>query len=484
MKKTIIKSIVSVVMATALAATLAACTPEDSPSGLKTTPLAIPTNVKVNVGEEAFDIEQTTVTFDAVENATSYYIYVYEQGAEKAKVTITNTTTGELPNDLTAGVEYNVSVVAVSDNINYTNSNGSEPVKYTLPAWTQKPLAPVTNISMDWSKVDTENEIYPTLKFTGVSGRVSHYNVQIFEADKEGNKTGTEAATYFQVPANFGGEYMLTKLNYDSLIPGYYAIEVYASGDGTYYSDSEVATGTTAWTNVELPAIELTATEAENGGIKAEITNHTDYFLGMTFTFEVYSDEACTQLLTSKDVTYSSSEFFGNVSYTNSNTFTVKKAEEAGATDLKVGETYYVKAKIATDREIYKADVESEVQSITTTKETTEPEPTPGPGGGFEIVFEESYTCASDAASFDFNMGSHPLLQTTAKKKETATEGSTYSFVLETKDAGAPFKFDCTLELKADGTVEFHLAAAGPLTETNKTGTWTEADGTITIIIE
>ncbi len=103
-----------------------------------------------------------------------------------------------------------------------------------------------------------------------------------------------------------------------------------------------------------------------------------------------------------------------------------------------------------------------------------------GQGGGFSFEFN-NYTWNTVENNFDLDAGSHNLLKFTATKKATATEGSTYSFTCATKDTGAPFQIDCTLELRADGTAVFHCGAAGPLSDTVKNGTWTEVDGVVTI---
>lgn len=105
----------------------------------------------------------------------------------------------------------------------------------------------------------------------------------------------------------------------------------------------------------------------------------------------------------------------------------------------------------------------------------------PGGGGGdFAFTFG-TYTWNTSESSFQLAAGSHILLNFTATKNAAATAGSTYSFTLATNDTGAPFAIDCTLELKEDGTAVFHCGAAGPLSDTTQNGTWTEADGVITI---
>ena len=66
-------------------------------------------------------------------------------------------------------------------------------------------------------------------------------------------------------------------------------------------------------------------------------------------------------------------------------------------------------------------------------------------------------------------------------KKDTPNAGSTYSFDLVSKDSGAPFNAEPSLELKSDNTALFHLTAVGPVVETNAQGTWSIAGDIVTI---
>lgn len=104
------------------------------------------------------------------------------------------------------------------------------------------------------------------------------------------------------------------------------------------------------------------------------------------------------------------------------------------------------------------------------------------PGGGGDFVFTfDTYTWNTAENSFQLKAGSHVLLSFTANRNAAPTEGSTYSFTLQTNDTGAPFAIDCTLELKTDNTAVFHCGASGPLSDTTQRGTWSEAEGVVTI---
>lgn len=108
--------------------------------------------------------------------------------------------------------------------------------------------------------------------------------------------------------------------------------------------------------------------------------------------------------------------------------------------------------------------------------------PSGGPGGGGDFVFTfDTYTWNTAENSFQLKAGSHVLLSFTANRNAAPTEGSTYSFTLQTNDTGAPFAIDCTLELKTDNTAVFHCGASGPLSDTTQRGTWSEAEGVVTI---
>lgn len=105
-----------------------------------------------------------------------------------------------------------------------------------------------------------------------------------------------------------------------------------------------------------------------------------------------------------------------------------------------------------------------------------------GPGGGGDFVFTfDTYTWNTAENSFQLKAGSHVLLSFTANRNAAPTEGSTYSFTLQTNDTGAPFAIDCTLELKTDNTAVFHCDASGPLSDTTQRGSWSEAEGVVTI---
>lgn len=111
--------------------------------------------------------------------------------------------------------------------------------------------------------------------------------------------------------------------------------------------------------------------------------------------------------------------------------------------------------------------------------------PMKGGGGGGEgwTVKPTAVTFAENAESFGFVIGSPDFLKTTAQLQAEPDEGSTYTYVLQNGDAAAPFAAECImkLQIKADGTTTLTVTAAGPLSATTVNGTWTAADGNITL---
>ena len=108
-----------------------------------------------------------------------------------------------------------------------------------------------------------------------------------------------------------------------------------------------------------------------------------------------------------------------------------------------------------------------------------------GPGGGMGgwEVKPSPATFEEGAESFKLNIGEPDFLKTTAKLQAAADEGSAYTYVLENGDPNAPFGAECVmkLQIKADGTTTLTTTAAGPLSATTKNGTWTSADGSISL---
>ena len=354
-------------------------------SDITTTPLAIPANISVTATDYT-DVESFVVTFDPVENASQYYIYVYQEGDEQAKVTSTSTTTGELPNDLDAG-DYLLSVVAVGNGITYTNSNGSEPVSFKLETWEVQPLGTVSDVSVEWP--ETGSGEMPTLSFTGVdSSYVQYYNVQFWKTDADGNKTEEEATTYFQIPASSSDtvSYTLTTEQYGDLSPSNYVVEIYArSTDSDRYTDGATVSYETVWIYGQYLTPEISVQygyyhnygpeSARTTGVTIFVENYEDYFVGDVFTVEVYADEACTQLVTTATITYSSREMFGIAIINNYVSIDVEET-------LSLDTTYYFRVMIEGDGEVYLDSEWSEVVSFMATEENYQGS-SGNEGGGF-----------------------------------------------------------------------------------------------------
>lgn len=106
--------------------------------------------------------------------------------------------------------------------------------------------------------------------------------------------------------------------------------------------------------------------------------------------------------------------------------------------------------------------------------------PAQGGHGGWEVKpakvsFEEG------AASFPFSIGEAEFFKTTANLQEAPDEGSTYTYLLAPGDPKAPFESTMKLQIRPDGTAEVSVTEAGPISTGTTPGTWTSADGMITL---
>lgn len=107
-----------------------------------------------------------------------------------------------------------------------------------------------------------------------------------------------------------------------------------------------------------------------------------------------------------------------------------------------------------------------------------------GPGGGAMggwDVEPENISFEEGAASFSFAIGEHQFLHTTANLMDAPEDGSVYTYDLANGDPGAPFEITMRLQLRADGTAEVTTTAGGPLDASHVYGTWTLADGMISL---
>ncbi len=459
-----------------------------SDSGIKTTVLEAPTNVQVVLGSEKYSSEDDVVTFDAVEHATAYQVYVYHEGDAKAKVTTGTTTSVELPTPLDAGT-YNISVIAVGDGVNYKNSNGSTPIAYTLEAATITKLGKVdvSTVKMDFTT--------STLSFTGVAD-ASSYNVFVYSSDADAKeKNDSNLVTSFKVP---GGDTNVSYTISDSvaadITPGYYFYTIQAMGDeNNYTSDGDVVTtNKLIYGNVQYATPKITASEGENGGVKVELTNYADFVVGTKFTVNAYASADATAPVTTTTFTYTSTTSFGRTTINANGTFETKEAEGAAATDLTVGKSYYFSISLEGDGVIYTNSPESEKSSVTITKAGKISSNTGGGGfpgggggggggGGASITVPATITIDTTAQTWDITMGSSNYLEWTATKDSTPRDGCDYSYTFANHDTGWPFTWDAYLALKTGGEAYLYMAAGGPLSECKKTGTWTIAETTITV---
>lgn len=485
---------------------LAACT-ESGESNITSTPLAVPANVQITTTDNT-DVEAFSVTFDAVENASPYRIYVYQEGDTQAKVTSTTTTTGELPNDLEPG-DYMLSVLAVGNGINYTNSNGSEPQEFTLEKWEIAQLGTVSDVEMDWT-VDIENQQYPVLSFSGVDNPedVQYYSVEFFSTDTEGNRAEGDAVAFFNVPAGSSSEvvYELTADQYGDFTPGCYDIDIYARPNNTNrYENGDVVTASTVWTYGKYLTPEISVQygyyenfgpeSASTDGVTIFVDNYADYFAGDVFTVEVYSDAACTDLVTTAEFTYTSREMFGIAIVNNYVSIDVEET-------LSLDTAYYYRVMIKGDGGVVFEDSDwSEVVEFTATEDNYQGSSgggnpggpggggnSGGPGGGgnpggcgatITLTQIEAFAQGADTVTVTVDaMGTACTL--TGTLEAVPTDGSAYTYSLS-GTGGMGESITGTLEIVVDNTVSCTVGAFGPFSETTFNGSWTLEGGQITV---
>ena len=443
--------------------------------------LPAPQGVVINYGSVPASSKDDTVTFEAVENAVSYKVYVYQDGDTEGKVTQGTDTTIELAAPLDAG-EYLVAVVAVGDGV---SSKASAPVAYTVEEEVKEKLGQVSGIAMDFSQVDADNALYPVISFSPVEN-AGRYLVDVYAANKDGEKqlTNLGYTTRFTVPAAQAGGYMMDSTNYASLIPGYYVVAVSAYSNNSNYANGDPIEALIAWTNVDAIQPKVKAEEPENGGISVALENYEDYNAGISLDVAIYADTACTELIKQQKLTYTTSESFGNVTHNNSAAFEVKDAEQAKDNDLVVGKEYY--AVMSFDPEIYIGKYASDPVAFTCGKAGDGKKSAGGgmggPGGGmagFEVVPTEA-SFEEGAETFAWQIGEHQLFHTTAKLVDAA-DGDVYTYKLEKGDPNAPFDVPMELHLKDDGTTLLTVEGAGPVASTRKNGTWSADGGIITL---
>lgn len=484
-KKTITAIAVCAVLAAA-AAGLSACEDNNVTAILH---LDIPTDVTVVTGSDNYSNDDDYVTFTGVENAVSYQLFVWQDGDTQAKVVSGESSPISMPSDLTKGT-YSVSVRAIGDMITYDMSDGSEAITYNCVTEEKEAeqLAAVSNISMDFTTED-----YPTIYFTG-NANASRYTVYMYEANENGNQTGTDALLSFIVPAsaidsNGNVTYQIESSVYESLNPGYFYIEVIARGDDENYLDSDSASGTAAWTGYqyEVPQISVS-------GNSVTVSNITSFAAGTQFVVDVYSDADCETKVASTTMTYTgSTENWGQISYNYSgNSFTVvESGTEAGEGELTAGTTYYFKAMAVGDGTIYISSAYCNAISATVeagTASNDQNQSSGNEGGSTDASWDcsvagNTYTFSSSDTSAAFKINDNQTLYSnfSISKQETTEDGVSYYYIGVSGDSSAPFEINSYLKLYTNGTATFYMGATGPISEYTGTGTWSETDGTITV---
>ena len=445
--------------------------------------LAPPEGVTINLGDNPADSADDTVSFQAVENAVGYKVYVYVDGSSDAKVTEGADTTLPLPSPLDAG-EYLVFVQAVGDGQAFASSKASERIPYTVEEAVKEKLGQVSDIAMDFSQVDADNAKYPIISFTPVEN-AGRYLVDVYAANKDGEKqlTSLGYTTRFTVPGAQADGYMMDSTNYASLIPGYYVVAVTAYSNNSNYDNGDPAEAFIPWTNVEAIQPRAAVEEPENGGISAALENCEDYNEGVSVDVLVYADADCTELVKQAKITYTTSQSFGNITQNNSVGLQVKDSAEAGPGDLATGTEYYV--VLSFDPELYTGNYQSEPVSFICSTPGDGSKST-GSGGGMGGGMGGgggSMTIEPDKVEITFTAEEAPSVPisamgnavTLASEKTDPADGAEQSYILT---GSGPMGEDISgyFNLMPDGTVTLHIGGFGPFSDCDTTGTWS-ADG-------
>lgn len=298
-----------------------------------------------------------------------------------------------------------------------------------------------------------------TYSFTAVDG-ASQYLLCLCEA---GSTDDDDSYLYSGVISDDGSDsYTGTISDVVSHAYGSYTAKVFALDDSY-----NMSTGATADYTIsgELPAPEL-AYSWDGSSLSLQVANTDDY-----------DDAATPDEIT---VTLSGPDGEQTASFDS----TMADIEVA---DLTAGD-YSIQATASSSSE-YVTSATSEVSSLDVTLGEEElvsdnyveaQQNGGGDMGGWEVTptdvsFEEG------SASFAFTIGDQPFFETTATLQDTPDDGAAYTYVLENGDPAAPFEITMMLELYEDGTAELSVTAGGPINATNVTGTWTAADGMITV---
>ena len=157
--------------------------------------LATPTNLSAtNLTKEG----TATLSWDAVENAKKYEVYIYGEGVDD---TFEATTNSYNATGLTAGEDYMWTVKAIGDGTSYTDSEAAEGPDFTIPTTTeyQITLADVENGTIAAKVGDEEvTQAADGTTVTLVATPAEHYTLQAWDVyksdDSETKVTVTDGA--------------------------------------------------------------------------------------------------------------------------------------------------------------------------------------------------------------------------------------------------------------------------------------------------
>jgi len=225
--------------------------------------LTPPTNISVNA--------QNELNFDAVNNASSYTVYIYNTSGVLVN-TITNFVPGSVINYTVVG-HYTIKVQTIGDGIDYISSELSNPINWNFT----KILATPSNLNID---------VIHNLTFDAVQN-TSSYTVFVYQ--NAGDATALVTLPNFTIGS---------VVNMGALPYGTYYVKVKAIGDNDLYFDSEFSTAY-MWNYQELPCNVVYYHPFTAGGVFyapnwTESTNYT--FSASGISANIHLGDATTEV--------------------------------------------------------------------------------------------------------------------------------------------------------------------------------------------
>ncbi len=308
--------------------------------------------------------------------------------------------------------------------------------------------------------------------FTGVENASSY---QLFLYDEAGNTVGDGVIT-----PNDTNEYSGNLTEYVTFGFGKYTASVSAyAGRTSDYSDSSSTSAEYIYSG-ELSAPQIEYEWAE-GAMSLQLANAADY------ATQAVPDEV---VITAADLTEDEEA-----------TFTFKAEDIDASSDQNfieddqffVNDHAYAMTAYAVSSNEYVTNARTETVQVTesetlnaagnTSAGYSKQQAGPGGGGDWGIKAPAEISFESGAESFEITFGEMDAFKNqTAALTESTEDGIVYTYALSNGDAGWPFDWDTKITLSEDGEALLTWVGGGPLSAGRALGSWTEADGVITVV--